>query len=259
LSGLRARIDDFDTRCARRPRVIWCHGLIPVAVLVLGWVVADARAYANPIAGATYAGVASDRAGVDFTLSPDGTLVTAYQITGALGSTCALNANGNDGVWEGAPIVSGAFVYRIADLILFRGSFAGPRSASGTFRLHNRATRFTPACDTGIVTWTATTTAAPLAGSGGRSGVATRVVLRRLSQTRLGGRINTPSGACRAARAVILWRGSRRIARTKSNADGTFSFVRSPTMRGHIVRASVLARPVRRAICTAGSSTFISA
>jgi hypothetical protein len=279
-------------------------GLTGVLVLVTAWAIGALPADASPIPGAAYNGVAADGATVAFTVSPDGALVTSYRLSGVPGNTCMFNAGGDNGVWQGAPIVGGAFQYALYDAILFQGTFPGPQSAAGSFRLFNHATSVTQACDTGTVSWTATTTATPphggasggggnggsggggnggsggggnggsggggnggSGGGGGGSGnggtvkrsFATRVALRKLSPKRLGGRISSPSGTCRRGRKVILWRGSRRIAATESKANGTFSFPRSARVRGHRVRASTPARTGRKAVCTAGSSTFIKA
>ena len=56
---------------------------------------------------------------------------------------------------------------------------------------------------------------------------------------------------------VILWRGDRRMASTKSKAGGRFSFPRTASIRGSFVRASTPAGNVKAGACAAGSSTFI--
>lgn len=206
-----------------------------------------------------------------FTVSSDGTIVTSYRITNVHADNCQFTAEGDQGVWEGAPIVNNAFQYTYYDAILFRGTFPGAQSASGQFRLYNHATSATAACDTGTVSWTATTATSPT-GSSGTGGpgrgtgpnaakhhFATRVALRKLSTKRLGGRISSANKACRAGRTVILWRGSHRVASTKSKTDGSYSFVRSASVRGRRVRASSAVRTIRAGICAAGSSTFIRA
>lgn len=243
--------------------------------------VLDGQARADAIPGATYAGVAQDGGKVAFRIAADGTSLTSYRISDVPGSTCTFNAEGDPSVWEGAPIVDGWFAYALEDAISFRGTFPGPQSASGTFRFDDHATSATPACDTGVVDWTATTTATPPATGGGGSGgsggaggtpgapppgpsatpprFATRVVFRRLSRTRLGGRLASPSAACRAGRLVTLWRGQRRIAMTRTRADGSFRFPRTARLRGRRVRASTPARTLAHALCAAGSSRFVKA
>ena len=241
-------------------------------------------AAADPVPGATYNGVAADGANVTFTVSPDGTLVDSYRFTNVTANGCQFTAEGDKGVWEGAPIANNAFDYELstATAISFRGTFPGAQTASGTLRLHDAATSTTPACDTGTIAWTANTTATPPSGTGGSGGggsgsggggngtgssggggskhvFATRVTLRKLSSKRLGGRLSSSSGACRAGATVILWRGQRRFARTKTKANGTYWFARSKAVRGRRVRASVLARTVKAGVCAAGSSTFMSA
>ncbi|HZV73369.1 MAG TPA: hypothetical protein VFF79_06605 [Conexibacter sp.] len=242
-------------------------------MLVVAWASPVGLAGADGIAGATYTGVPNGGGAITFTVAADGTSLTSYRISDVAGSTCTFNAEGDAGIWEGAPIVDGWFEYRLHDAILLRGTFPGAQSASGTFRFSNHATQATAACDTGTVGWTATTTAAPppspTTGSpgatpgGGTPAVkprfATRVVLRRLSRTRLGGRIQSRGSACRAGRTVTLWRGPRRIATTRSRADGTYSFARKAVVRNRRVRASVPARAGATAVCAPGSSRFIRA
>ena len=240
---------------------------IVILAAVLACASAAAPAGAAPIAGATYTGTAADGAQVSFTISPDGTLVTSYQLVGVPGNTCSFFANGDAGAWPGAPIEDNAFTYHLRTAIALQGSFAGTRSASGTFDFHQDATSQTPACDTGLVRWTASTTANPVPGQGGGGGpgsgpgrrhhsIATRISLRR-SPRKLGGRVTSPTGGCRAGRTVILWRGSRRIGSTRSKAGGSFSFARSPQLRGRPVRVSTPARTARAGACAAASSTFI--
>ena len=235
---------------------------------------------ADPIAGATYSGLAADGARVTFTVSPDGTLVDSYRITNVHGDTCLFTAAGEQTEWEGAPIVNNAFQYRLYDAILFQGTFPGTQSASGTFRLYDHATGARRACDTGTVGWTASTTAHPSptgpgwsagpgGGTGGGSGAnggranrhvfVTRVTLRKLSSKRLAGRISSTSGACRAGRTVVLWLRTHRFTTTRTKANGTFWFARSKAVRARQVRASVLSRTVRAGVCAAGSSKFTTA
>jgi hypothetical protein len=236
-------------------------------------------AAADPIPGATYNGVAADGAGITFTVSSDGTLVDSYQVLGAHGASCDLQAAGASGVWPGAPITNNAFDYEglYTTGFVFTGKFQGAQKASGTMRLYQ------PGCDSGTVSWTATTTASPGQGAGGSGGsgggtgssgggggtsggsvgsvsghaFATHVLFRRLSRKILGGRLSSSRSGCEAARTVILWQGSHRLARTKSKANGRFSFRRSARVRGRAVRASVLSMRLKTAICEAGSSPFV--
>jgi hypothetical protein len=277
LLARRPSCEPHRRRCPRRP--VRAGALLGVLALVAAWTLCALPAAADPIAGATYSGVATDGADVGFTLSADGTLVTSYRITGVKANTCQFIAEGDNGVWRGAAIVAGAFTYTLDGAILFQGTFPGAQSASGTFRLYDGATSATAACDTGIVSWTATTTATPPPGTGGsgpsgggsgatsgggtggsqgKHAIATRVSFRELSRKRIGGRIRSSSATCRAARTVILWRGSRRIGSTKSKANGSFWFRRTARTHGR-VRASTPARTVHGVVCDAGSSTFIKA
>jgi len=238
--------------------------------------VGASTANADPIAGAAYRGIAADGAGVQFTISADGTLVDSYKITEAKGDTCIFTGEGDKGVWEGAPIVNGSFAYALGDAIVFRGSFPGPQSLSGTFRFFNAATSASRACDSGTVTFNVTTTATPPPPPGGGPGggpsggpghghrnikptFGARVALHKLSQARLGGRIRSSSAACRARRKVVLWLGPRRIASTRTKTNGTYWFARPRRLRGHHVRASVSKMALRTATCSAATSKFITA
>jgi hypothetical protein len=240
-------------------------------------------AHAAPIPGASYSGVAANGDRVEFTLSPDGTLVTSYLIAAAGNAgPCMITAEGDNGFWAGAPIIAGKFEYRFYNLIQFRGTFTGSQSVTGTLRLTG-ARSSGPPCDTGNVSFTATTAARPPQGSGGsgpgggqggsgqsgsgqpgsgagqsRSTFATRLTLRKLRHARIGGRV-LAQPSCRGGRTVILWRGQRRIARAKSKANGTFSFARSKAVRRHRIRVSSPLRSVDGGVCDAGSSTFIRA
>jgi hypothetical protein len=234
------------------------------AILTTGVVLALAAlpATADPIAGATYNGIAADGASVSFTLTPDGTLINSYQITFAHGYNCTVSgAGGQGGGWQGAPIQNNSFDYSDATTT-FQGNFTGAQSASGTLRL----TTGPGGCDTGDESWHATTNATPPhggggggnggGGHGGKLAFATRVSLHTGSRKLLGG-LRSSSRACLAGRTVVLWRGSRRMARTTSKAGGKFYFARKAMLRGRHVRASVLARTVQGGLCVAGSSKFI--
>lgn len=234
-----------------------------------------APAYAAAIPGATYNGSLGGSATLSFTISPDGTLVSSYQVSSLLGDTCVFTGGGDTAVWPGAPIVGNAFSYASGIQIVFQGTFPGAQSAAGTIRLSHPGAAGSPACDTGTVNWTATTTATPPAGGNGngagnggtgngngngngKHSYATRVVLHKLSRTLDGGKLTSSSASCRAGRTVTLWRGTHRIATTRSKAGGKYSFARSAKVRGRAVRASVAARRVRAGVCMAGSSKFVA-
>ncbi len=224
---------------------------------------AAAAAGGDAIPGARYAGTATDGAQVTLTISSDGTLVTSYRITDASGGSCQFYGEGDSSVWQGAPIANNAFEYQLGTALSFQGTFPSAQSASGTFHFHQAATGQTAACDSGTVSWTATTTASPGSGSGGTAGHGhkpgfwTRITFRKASSKMLRGQVKSPGGACRAGRTVYLWRGARRVASTKSKAGGKFSFAVTARVRGRQVRASAAARSVQAGACAAGSSVFI--
>jgi hypothetical protein len=136
-------------------------------------------AAAAVVPGATYTGTASDGASVEFTVSSDGTLIESYAIrnihgTDVDGEGCLLFSAGDEGVWPGAPIASGAFDSSIGTEFDFGGSFPGPQSASGSFLIDNPAVGESTGCSTGTVNWTATTTATPpSSGNSGTPGAST--------------------------------------------------------------------------------------
>lgn len=261
-------------------------GVLTAIVGVLFGAVETLAAAADAVPGAVYSGWAADGARVTFTVSNDGTMITSYRISGVPASTCDFEAGESAGEWQGARISNNSFDYTVGTAISFKGRFTAPQSASGTFRLTQPAVGNAPACDSGTVSWTATTTSrGPGSGGPGGSGSSggpaggqgqgvtggskvtqqsgrtftTRVALRRLAVTKLGGRLSSSIPACRAARTVILWRGTRRIGSTRSRRNGTYSFATVVRWRGARVRASVTRRRVRAGICAAGLSKSIVA
>jgi hypothetical protein len=247
--------------------------------IALGSVLAASSALGAQIPGATYTGTHPGGGTIEFTVSADGTRVDSYRIRDVPGDTCIFNAGGDKGEWEGAAIIDQAFEYRLYDSsLIFRGMFSGAQSASGTFRMSNAAVPgVKPACDTGTVAWTATTTATTAtpptdspqptgspAASGSPTGAARRsfgtsVALRRLGRTKLAGRIRSAHEGCISQRWVTLKRGSITVRSTLSRADGTFRFTRSVAIRGRQVRATVSPRAGATAICAAGSSKRVKA
>jgi hypothetical protein len=237
-------------------------------------------AAADAIGGAAYDGAAADGARVTFTIAADGSRVSSYEITHAAGVNCQLNAIGSAPDWPGAPITSNAFDYTFGTRILFRGAFTGAQSATGTFRLYDPGTSSAAACDTGTVSWTATTTATPpsaggTGSTGGGSGstgtstpatsgstpkprYATRVVFRKLSKARLGGKLSSADKACVAGRTVILWLGRRRVASARTHSNAAYSLARGTKLRGHKVSVTVAARTLANAVCSAASSKTVT-
>jgi hypothetical protein len=225
--------------------------------IVVALATAAATASADPIAGARYSGAATDGARMTFRVSSDGTLVQSFSITG-ISKPCQATAGGATGVWSGAPITGDSFFYRLYDALLFRGTFPTPRTASGAFRIYTHAPH-SSACDTHLVSWTAATTASrrPGAAGGHRPKFVATVTLRELSPAALAGRVQSPRRACVGGRTVILWLGSRRLTRTKTLANGHYSFAVPLQTGGLGVRVSVSSRATHAGICSAGSSTFL--
>ena len=231
---------------------------------------------ATAIPGATYNGTLPQGGTLTFTVSADGTLVASYAVSRILGNGCVFTGGGVTppaGPWPGAPIVGNTFSYAAGTAIVFQGTFSGAQTATGTVRFsHPAGPGGVPAaCDTGTVSWTASTTSTPPSGGGGGNGgnnnnngnsgkhhFTTRLKFRRMSLKLDGGQVLSATKACRAGRQVILWHAKKRIGKTKATKAGKFSFRRTSKLRGHSIRASVAARTVGAGICMAGSSTFIA-
>jgi hypothetical protein len=223
------------------------------------------------IAGATYTGAAAGGGSVQFTVAPDGSRITSYAIRDVPGDTCTFVSLGTEGDWPGVPIVGGAFEHRPHDGELISGSFPNLLTISGTLRFFNAAVPdVRPACDTGTVTWTATTPGTtpppppgaetPPGGSppetGTRARYATRVTLRRRG-ARLAGRVGSPHRDCRAGRRITLRRGGRKVGTARSRRDGTFRLARTSKTRGRKIRAVVVRRELAAAICATGRSRVL--
>ncbi len=225
------------------------------------------------IPGATYAGTAAGGATISFTVASDATIVNSYKICGAQGrssdgGSCQFLGAGDAGYWEGAPIVDDGFGYSVGPQNLLQGTFTGAQSASGTFRLYNPAAGPAPSCDTGTVSWTASTTASPpsAGGSGGVSGhgkvqtksvYGTRITVLEASAKQFDGRLVSPSRLCSARRVITDWVGVLRERTTRTRSNGTFTFPRTSSMGGQQVRTGVSALGTRSATCAAASSAFI--
>jgi hypothetical protein len=208
-------------------------------------------ALASPVPGATYNGRTANGAYVRFTVSANGTQVDSYEITGVVGDTCQFSAQGTEPAFPGAPIKSNAFTYGFDQAFSLSGRFPGARSATGTFHFHRDAIGAQPACDSGVVRWTATTTAG--------TAVKTRVSLHTMALSRLGGRITAKSATCTRGRTVRLWRGKHELRSTRSGKGGSFWFAHTAALRGRRVHVTVAKRAVRGAICGAASSNTVGA
>lgn len=249
------------------------------ALAATAFVVAAAPALAAPVGGATYTGTYGNGAGpIQFRVSADGARLDSYRIADIAADTCRFLAQGDTGEWE-TPIARADFEYRLYDAILFRGTFGAGGVASGTFRLYNAAVPgVKPACDTGVVAWTAAVPGvAPPGGNppgGGAPGgvpgspeapgkapaarrapTAARTSLARVRRVgrRISGRVRSAQAPCRRGRKIQLRRGPTTIARATSRPDGTYAFVLKRPRRGQTLRVRVTAR-TGTAPCTAATS-----
>jgi uncharacterized repeat protein (TIGR01451 family) len=134
-----------------------------LALVVVGGLVGASRAHANHVYGATYTGTHSGGGQIRFTVSRDGSYVTSIAFTD-LPAGCGLSIGGPDPRPLLALITNHAFSYTSAgtptDPVSFSGTFPGLLSASGTLRwaLGHSCGESAP-----TVTWTATTSAPPVA------------------------------------------------------------------------------------------------
>jgi hypothetical protein len=204
-------------------------------------------------------------------VSSSGAYVSSFQVDGVYGTyttggACAFKAGGVYGSFPGGSINGNAFSFSLAQT-LFQGAFTGVQSVSGTFRLYQPATSQSPACDTGTVSWSATTSATPPnkppnSGPPGRrptSRFRTSLVLHRLSRLRIGGQIRSSSAACRRDRVVFVWVGGKRTASVRSKASGAFRFALRKSKRSRHVHVSVAAKTISAGTCTAGASKQVKA
>ena len=261
----------------RRARVAGLLGLI-VAV-----VAAASSASGDEIAGATYRGGTTDGATIELTVSQDGTKVDSYVIDGAhgdpaLGSSCSFHAEGHPPQFQGAPITNHSFSYQWYYATDIRGTFSGAQSVTGWFRLYNPTIEgVKPACDTGEVQFTLTTTATPPPGgsqptettptnvtppSSPRTAAvarySTKLTLRRVGK-KLRGKLRSNGPGCEVGRVVRLYKRGRVVARTKSRKDGSFTFRRSKSLAHKRVQAKVRTKSSASAYCRAAASKLLTA
>jgi hypothetical protein len=120
-----------------------------LVLLVLTMSLGVAGAQAEEIPNTVYLGPHSGGGTVEFHVTASGTAVDFIELTDLPGGCLNLL------VWPNLPIVNHAFALEERDGVsFFRGAFGPGDTASGTLRWAN-------ACDTGVVTWTATVAVPP--------------------------------------------------------------------------------------------------
>jgi hypothetical protein len=219
-----------------------------LALVAVAFAATAVPALASPVSGATYNGRTADGAYVRFTVSANGKQVDSYEITGVVGDTCQFSAEGNAPAFPGAPIKGNAFTYGFDGAFSFSGKFNGAQSATGTYHFHRNAVGAQPACDSGVVSWTATAA---------KTTIQTRVSLRKMALSRIGGQITAGRGTCTRSRTVTLWRGNKKIRSTRSGNGGSYWFARTAAVRGRRVHVTVATRMVTGAICSAATSKTV--
>lgn len=147
----------------RARRSVALGGLVVLALLAF---VPSAAAFHIP--GATYNGTHAGGGTVSFTLTADGSGLTSFTVGGPVqGNICTFGGSTITFV-QPLPIVNHAFNSSSGTTTL-NGSFPGVQQASGSFRIKT----FPPfSCDSGPVSWTASTTASPAASEECKSATA---------------------------------------------------------------------------------------
>ena len=237
--------------------------------MIVAVVAATSSASGNEIPGATYNGTTKDGATVKITLSPDGTKVDSYVIDGVRGDTCIFHAEGHPPEFKGAAISNHSFSYQWYYATDIRGTFSGAQSVTGWFRLYNPTVEgVKPACDTGEVQFTLTTTATPPPGgsqptettpkrTAAVARYSTKLTLRRVGKN-LRGTLKSNGPGCEVGRVVRLYKRGRVVARTKSGKDGSFTFRRSKSLAHKRVQAKVPAKSSASAYCRAAASKMLT-
>ena len=127
-----------------------------VSLLLVVLLCAASPVAAHHIAGATYEGTHAQGGTVSFTVTPDGTGISSVTVNGTLqGDTCQFTGTTTT-YSQPLPITDHAFS-DTSPPQTGSGTFGAPQSANGTFRVQTSAGPYSPACDTGDITWNATT------------------------------------------------------------------------------------------------------
>lgn len=135
-------------------RSIWRAVLALVALSFMQLQLA-APSEADHIKGATYNGNHSGGGTISFTVTGDGAGISSVSATNIPGDFCTFESSSTEYV-NPLAITDHAFSDTSPPL-MFSGTFPSPQSAQGTLR----ASSTFPPCDTGDVSWTATTTSLP--------------------------------------------------------------------------------------------------
>jgi len=132
--------------------------LASIAVVAVAGLIAlltGPHASAQPVAGAYYSGAVTGGGTVDLTVSGDGSQVVGFTAYDVPGDLCEFE--GQYPFPFDLDIVGDSFGPGIPGLYEVSGSFPSEGNAQGTLRLVNT----NPLCDSGVLDWTATTSATP--------------------------------------------------------------------------------------------------
>lgn len=193
------------------------RGIIrPATILALAWTIIPASpAGANHIPGATYNGSIGGGGTISFTISPDGSAVTTIQIMNV--PACGITDSTQTGT---VPIVDHAFNDTSAPLKA-SGTFPGPQSAQGTVQ----ASTFVPSCDTGPLSWTATTTATPAPGEPEPTAIGGVKAKVKLAAIVVKGSVTPPAPGAKVV-ATLFAKGSpfKKVAKRTDTLDDAGRF-----------------------------------
>ena len=203
------------------------HLTLP-AMVVAGLLWAQA-AQANHSYGATYSGTHQQGGSVQFDVNADGTAITRIYRSNVQGDVCTFGESTTTG---NIPIDNHAFTFGgTSSAFQFSGTFHAPQQAQGTLRIRT----FGPgACDSGTLTWSASTTVPPPGGApppppppgpGPAPTVDTTPPVvgvsasrsRRIGRGRIPIRVSCPAESCHVlARGTISFRGTAATFRLRS-------------------------------------------
>jgi hypothetical protein len=160
-----------------RPRTAHAFRRLPTffALTIASVLLAASPAAAFHIPSATYSGTHTGGGTVSFQVSADGSQIASWTVRNVPGTPSCFWTEASPAPPFTIPIVNQAFDDSYSDGSFFRGTFDAVRSASGTLRLNDPS----GPCDTGTVSWKATTTASP---AGSQECVAATAALKKATK-----------------------------------------------------------------------------
>jgi hypothetical protein len=124
-----------------------------VAILATASAIFASHAFGHHINGATYNGTVTSGGTIQFTVTADGSAVTQITVQNLRGNGCTLPSQTSP---VRIPISGDPHGFSLVGQQSVTGTFHADQAAQGTLRYQSFGRG---ACDTGVVSWTATTTA----------------------------------------------------------------------------------------------------